>query len=414
MDGVLHDDSGLRSCPDCGLMSVLPPAAPGSSIHCPRCHKSFRRVRSSTFTHLISYSVAALVFCVLAAIAPFIRVTLYGRFQVSSLWTGPHMLQEQNLEPLAMVVIFTTLVLPVAELVLMNIVLLGPSFGIPATISAHAFRWVKKMALWAMLEVYLLGFLVAYKRLSAMTYVHIDTAVYALILAIVFTALMETELDSEDIWRRLGRNHAPQTGDDAEEWIGCDLCFMASKHTPGSDCPRCGHTLHVRKKNSLEHTWAYVIAAALCYIPANYFPVMNITQLSSTTSYTIIGGMMEFWDQGFLPLALLIFVASILIPLSKIVMLVYMLDATRKRSSSNLLLRTRIYRLIRFIGRWSMVDIFMASIMVALVQFGQIANITSGIGGVYFCAVVIFTMLAVESFDARLMWDSAEEKILFW
>lgn len=397
----------LRGCPDCGLFSHMPEAEGGTSVHCPRCLKSFRRVRSRPYDYLLVCIVSALIFCIIFITAPFINTTLYGRFQVSTLWTGPETLDHQGLGILAMVVLLTTIFLPFARLALMSITLIGIRLRLSSHFIKHAFRWTKRISSWAMLEVYMLGSLVAYTRLRQMTFVQIDTAMYALICAILFTAIAESVMDREDIWRRIRKYASTQKELDSGEGelISCHTCLQVSRYTQGTKCPRCEDTLHPRKKHSIERAWAFMIAGVILYFPANYFPVMNLTQFGRTYSYTIFGGMMEFVHSGLWPLALLVFIASIAIPFLKLASLFYMLIATHMNSGNNLLARTRLYRIIHFIGRWSMVDIFMASIMVALVQFGQIAHITSGMGAVCFAAVVILTMLAVESFDTRLMWD---------
>jgi paraquat-inducible protein A len=149
--------------------------------------------------------------------------------------------------------------------------------------------------------------------------------------------------------------------------------------------------------------------AGICfYIPANIYPVLLITQLAQTHVYTIMGGIVELADYGLWPLAALVFLASITIPLMKLLILAYMLIMTQLRSGRHLLGRTRAYRLIDFIGRWSMIDVFMISILVALVQFGQFANIRTDLGAPCFAAVVVLTIFAADCFDPRLMWDAAE------
>ena len=200
-----------------------------------------------------------------------------------------------------------------------------------------------------------------------------------------------------------------------ESIFGCSTCCQAN---PAASiiCLRCGSNLDHRKPYSLQRTWALVLAAILLYIPANFFPVMNISKLGNTQSYTIMRGVIEFIHAGLWPLALLVFVASIVIPALKLIFLIFMLIQTHRESSAYLLGRTRLYRFIEFIGRWSMIDVFMLSILVGLMRFGKLASITAGNGATYFALVVIFSMLAVLSFDPRLMWDvgkkSKKSKVL--
>jgi paraquat-inducible protein A len=147
------------------------------------------------------------------------------------------------------------------------------------------------------------------------------------------------------------------------------------------------------------------------YIPANIYPILSITKLKQTQGYTIWAGIEDFLRTGAWPLALLVFMASMVIPFFKIASLIFMLTTMHRKSPASLLWRTRLYRLIDFIGRWSMIDIYMLSVLVGLVQFGQMAQVTSGEGAVCFAAVVIITMCAVMTFDPRLMWDEANRRM---
>jgi paraquat-inducible protein A len=173
----------------------------------------------------------------------------------------------------------------------------------------------------------------------------------------------------------------------------------------GARCPRCGAGLHGRKPRSLERTWALVIAAALCYIPANLLPVMAVTSLGKHESDTIMSGVIYFLTHGMWPLAVVVFVASVFVPLLKLVNLVVLLVSVQRSSSWRPVERTRLYRVTETIGRWSMVDIYAITILVALVRLGNLATIEAGTGAVFFGAVVVITMLAAESFDPRLIWD---------
>ena len=173
-------------------------------------------------------------------------------------------------------------------------------------------------------------------------------------------------------------------------------------------CQRCHAVLHHRKPRSISRSWALVIAAALLYLPANLYPVMQMTELASTRHFTIMGGIVELESYGLWPLALLVFFASICIPLAKLICLAYMLIQTQAGSASHLAGRTRTFKFVEFIGRWSMIDVFMISILVALVHFGQIAYVRAELGAACFAAVVVLTMFAVSVFDPRLMWDAAE------
>jgi paraquat-inducible protein A len=175
-------------------------------------------------------------------------------------------------------------------------------------------------------------------------------------------------------------------------------------------CSRCGAHLHVRKPDSIARTWALLIAAMICYIPANVLPVMQTGSLFGSQTDTIMSGVVYLWSSGSWPLALLIFFASITVPALKMVALIFLLVSVQFRSAWRPKGRTRLYRVVEFVGRWSMLDIFVIGILVALVQFQALATIRPAPGALAFGAVVVLTMFAALSFDPRLIWDNIDKQ----
>jgi paraquat-inducible protein A len=174
-------------------------------------------------------------------------------------------------------------------------------------------------------------------------------------------------------------------------------------------CPRCGTRLHLRKPNSIARTWAFLIAAMIFYIPANLFPVTITTYLGSTQSDTIMSGVIFFMQTGSWGIALIIFVASIVVPIAKLIVLMGLLLSVQRRSHWRPAERTRLYRITELVGRWSMLDVFVVTVLVALVRLGYLTTIEAGSGVVYFAAVVVITMIAAMTFDPRLIWDALEK-----
>jgi paraquat-inducible protein A len=173
-------------------------------------------------------------------------------------------------------------------------------------------------------------------------------------------------------------------------------------------CPRCGAVLHRRKPNSLARTWALVIAAFICYIPANLLPMTVVTALGNAQSDTIMSGVIYFMQHGEWPIGLVILIASIVVPLTKLFILVYLLISVQRKSQWRPAERTRLYRVTEAIGRWSMTDIYVVTIMVALVHLGNLATIEAGSGAIFFGAVVVLTIIAAMTFDPREIWDNME------
>ncbi|MBF6570298.1 MAG: paraquat-inducible protein A [Candidatus Binataceae bacterium] len=194
----------------------------------------------------------------------------------------------------------------------------------------------------------------------------------------------------------------------------CETCGLLSRGAGGADearCPRCDEELEFRKKTSIQRTWAFLIAAAICYIPANLLPVLTTTTAAGSDSDTIMQGVVLLWSPTGWPLSLIVLFASIMIPSAKILALAYLLVTTRRGSVENRRQRIRMYRMVEFIGRWSMVDVFVDTFTAALVQLQPLMWVKPAAGLFFFAAVVVLTMLAVESFDPRLIWDASGAQV---
>ena len=254
-----------------------------------------------------------------------------------------------------------------------------------------------------MIEVYLVGCCVAYTRLQAVGSVHIDTGGWCLLAATIAVSLTTITLDERSVWNALPCHAPPPQPADA---IGCDACnLLLSKDRAGLPCPRCTAPTHARKPHAMRRTLALVITGFLLYLPANALPVLSIERFGHQQPNTILGGVGELIADGLWPLAIIVFTASILVPLLKLFGLSLMLAMALRRSPRWLVGRTLLYRFIDFIGRWSSIDLFMISILVALVQFGALTRVRPEAGAVAFAAVVVVTMIASRCFDPRIMWD---------
>ena len=189
----------------------------------------------------------------------------------------------------------------------------------------------------------------------------------------------------------------------------CHTCGRVSPVNVGR-CPRCEAPLHLRKPHSLARTWSYLAAAVAFYAPAMSLPVMNVSGLGGTGPSTILGGVVTFWHEGSYPVAIIIFTASVLIPILKIAALVWLCLAAAGRCSAVTSGLALTYHITEIVGRWSMVDVFVVAILVCLVQLGALMTITPGPAALAFAATVIFTMLAAMSFDPRLLWDRQRQR----
>ena len=410
----------LRECGGCGLFQVVPELGPDMRSSCLRCGTLLRRTRRDPLDRGLALHVAALVLYLIVWTAMLMKVSTAGIVHETTLVSGPLELVHQGLWPLALAVAFTTGLAPLGKFVGAIYVLSGLKLRTPPPNLRGVFLFVRKIAIWSMLEVLLLGVFVAYTKLGDIVQMDIGPAVYALGLLTIVVVWADTVLEPDAVWEaieRSGQTHAPIPEPRPLAFrhgaVGCEACGLVSVPADhGARCPRCGSALHARKPDSLNRTWAFVIAGAILYIPANYYPVLTVIQAGAGAPSTILGGVEELLASEMYPLALLVFFASILVPIFKLIGLAIMLMATMlvtTETGASVLLpqRTRLYYVVAWIGRWSMVDIFMESLLGALVQFGTVATIEPGVGAVAFCAVVLLTIVAAEGFDPRLMWDAA-------
>lgn len=191
----------------------------------------------------------------------------------------------------------------------------------------------------------------------------------------------------------------------------CTECHELNKQEADTDeqlCTRCGALIHARRPNSLTRTWALLITAAILYIPANLLPIMTVNSLGQGDPSTIMSGVIQLVQHGMFPIAAVVFIASILVPTFKLVGIGLLLFSVQRHQPLSAQQRIVMYRFIEFIGRWSMLDIFVIAILVALVNFGRLASIEANLGAAAFASVVILTMLAAVTFDPRLIWDNTE------
>jgi paraquat-inducible protein A len=193
-------------------------------------------------------------------------------------------------------------------------------------------------------------------------------------------------------------------------FASCHACGLVSRLAPrahAAHCPRCAAALHLRKPDSIARTWALLIAAYVLYVPANVLPIMHTGSLFGAQSDTIMSGIVYLWTSGARDLALIVFIASIAVPIAKLLALTFLVISVQRRSPWQRLQRAKLYRVVEFVGKWSMLDVYVVALLATLVHFESLASIRAGAGAVAFGAVVVLTIFAAQAFDPRLIWDRA-------
>ena len=409
----------LISCHDCGVLHRRRPLAPRDKARCVRCRSVLYRGIEPDLTRIVAITLGALIIYFIAQLSPIVRLEMNGNTSTSTLPGAVGIMWGQGMRLVAVCVALFTIVFPAIELGAVLYVALGLRRGRQPPGMHWLLRGVRKAREWGMTEVLMIGILIGLIKMTSMSKVVIQPGLLAF-GALTLMMAVEASLDPRLLWNtadRLGagRMLAPAERDALDRklpMLACHDCGLvaAATNTPSPCCARCGCRLHRRKPDSITRTWAYLIAAAILYIPANLLPVLNTNSLYGNKDDTIISGVVYFWDTGAPELAVIIFVASIVVPMLKLAALSLLAWTAQRGSPWRPMQRTVLYRMVEFIGRWSMLDIFVITVSVALVRFDAMALMTPRPGALAFCAVVVLTMFAALEFDPRLIWDPIKNK----
>lgn len=406
----------LTECRACGLLQRHPELPTGGVAECARCGCTLRRNRPDSLNRTLALTSAGIVLFLVATGFPFLSFEIQGQATQTTLLTGVIALGRSGDWPIAAVVLFTSILAPGLQLALLLAVLIPLALRRAPPWLPRLYRWSQTLAPWGMMDVFLLGILVSAVKLSEMAIIVPGASLFAFAVLILVLAAAQATLDPELVWSRMSLTAdaapPPQPGG---EYLACAVCGLIMRRSAAlregrRRCPRCQNALHRRKPRSVQRAWALTIAAALLYFPANLLPIMTMTSLGYVRSDTIVSGVVLLLDYGMWPLALVVFIASVVVPLLKLLILILLLLSVRWRWRWRARERTWLYRLLETIGRWSMVDIFVVTILVALVRLGNLATVQAEAGALFFCAVVVLTMLAARSFDPRLIWDILEQE----
>lgn len=384
-------------------MQMLPVIGRGQTAMCRRCDSTLAGPATGRVDAPLALAGGALVLLLAALVWPLMTVSSLGAARESWLDTCVTALWGQGFLSLAALVAAFTVALPCIYLALLLWVLIALRSDLGGPLG-RLFRWVQHLRPWMMIEVYLVGCFVAYSRIKVVSTIEIGLGGWCLLGASLLFLLVLTQLDARTVWEALPVKAAAGNGQETIACTVCDLVVTGTKE--GGDCPRCAATLHTRKPDAFRRTTALVITGFLLYVPANFIPVLTTVRLGRADENTILSGVVELVHNDLWPLAIIVFSASIILPLLKLCGLTWMLIATRLRSRRLLVGRTRFYRMIDLVGRWSNIDVFAVSVLIAALRFGALTEVHAGNGLVAFAAVVIVTMVATSVFDTRLMWDA--------
>lgn len=414
--GLPHAKADCALCPACDWVMLLGRPGPQESAHCPRCgHCVAMGPQAGSFRDAIAWALAALIMLTLVFGFDFISFGTRGVAHTMSFVDAARALETNGYPALAILFILTTVVFP-------GLFLLGAIHISVAALSSRRLplaittaRRVRHLQLWMMSDVLLVGILVALIKMVTLARIGLGASFVVFCLFSLLLLKTMNALRWPGLWDRIAGPgdyaalRCGQTGRD-QQAARCNTCAATFNTRDSHRCPRCGQHHWLSHVSRLQLTAALLVTAAMFYVPANVFPIMITRTLVGSVEQTIIGGVLHLIQHGSWPIAVVIFVASIVVPLTKIAALGWLCLCGGYGIHGDSAAQTRLYRIMEKIGRWSMIDVFVVAVLAALVQAGALMSITPGPAAVYFAAVVIITMLAAETFDTRQLWRRTNAK----
>jgi paraquat-inducible protein A len=366
-------------CHECDYQIRLPSLTHKQSAVCPRCGLQLTVYHHNASQRIIALATTSLIFLLASLPFEFLAFSTSGQYQsidmLGSLW----ILVEKDYALLALVQAVAVLILPAFVLASLLYLLVPLSLGFRPIKAEWVIKTLFKLLPWTMAEIFLIGVLVSLIKIVSMAEIGLGLSFYAYLIFTISMTITLLYVDKYQLKMLL---------DIEEEEV----------HTP------------INPSHSIQTTWALLFTSVLLYVPANILPIMHTNVLGNDEPSTILGGVILLWKMGSYPIAIVIFVASVFVPVAKLVILCWLnfsVQAKHQHANSE---RIFWYRITEFVGRWSMIDVFVVAVLVSLIQLGNIMSILPGHAALAFCGVVICTMLAAMSFDSRLIWYEPEKR----
>jgi paraquat-inducible protein A len=408
----------LVACQHCGTLHDRTPIEPRAIATCSRCGYVLYRQSGLSIKGWIALTLASLLVFAIANYFPVAIVDVGGKSLHATLPGALYLSWMQGHELLSIMTGLFGFWFPLTQLLVLLWALLALYTGrLPADFR-YGMRMLHLAAPWSMIPVLMLGMLVAIVKFAGLATLKPGAGLVAFgVLTVLMTSL--SRMSPHRIWRYAedGGLVPIATADDIAAYshaAPCSACGFVQGVDPDQGpqvCERCGAPVHYRKPRVQPRVWAMAITAAIVYIPANILPVMQVRGPMGVSEHTILGGVVELWRMDSQGLALIVFVASVVVPMTKLLALAVLMFNRQWRGRSIQRQRTRLYELIEFIGQWSMLDVFVVLLLTAMANFPGISQVLAGPGAASFGAVVVLTMFATMSYDPRSGWDNAQRSI---
>lgn len=389
-----------QRCPQCDTLFSLPDVKSHQSAHCPRCNAEILSGRDWSMTRLMAMAATMIVLMPFAFSLPLVDIRLLGMRINASVLEGVIQMTQQGDVLTASMVAFCTIGAPVTLVAGICYLGIGNRLGMNLR---PVLLMLEKLKEWVMLDIYLIGIAVASIKVQDYASLEIGYGLGAYIALTVLSVLTLIHLNMEQLWEHF----YPQTpGNMARDDMQvCLNCHNTSIPDERGRCPRCHTPLDFRRRHSLQKSWAALIASIVLLIPANLMPISVVYLNGSRREDTIFSGILGL-GEGNIPVAAIVFIASILVPFTKVLVMLTLLLSIHFRCEQGLRTRIRLLRFVAWVGRWSMLDLFVISLTMSLVNRDQLLAFTMGPAALFFGAAVILTIMSVEWLDSRLLWDA--------
>ncbi|WP_188472034.1 membrane integrity lipid transport subunit YebS [Hafnia psychrotolerans] len=400
MSGPLPQPRYQR-CSECDYLFSIPDLKKTQTAHCPRCNAKVEKGRVCSLPRLIIIAISILLLMPFAYTEPLISIRLLGTRIDASLWEGIWQMSSQGSPLTASMVAFCTIGAPLTLAGSILYLHFGSRWGMNLK---PVLLMLDRLKDWVMLDIYLVGMAVASIKVKEYADIDVGVALVAYLMMTVLVIITQINLNIEQLWEEFYPQPRPKGPPSSLKL--CLSCKFTGHADAEGRCPRCHVPMSARYKHSLQKTWAALLAAIMFLIPANLLPISIVYANGQRLEDTIFSGVVSLATSGNIPIAAIVFIASVLVPFTKVIVMLTLLLSIHFKAIQGLKTRIRLLRLVTWIGRWSMLDLFVISLMMSLVNRDQLLSFTMGPAAFFFGTAVILTILAVEWLDSRLIWDA--------
>jgi paraquat-inducible protein A len=420
----MEEKEKIWICETCDLIVKSKNSGNGAKYYCPRCKSLIFSEKENVVTTLFVLSFSALLMYYPAFFYPIMKLSSAGLSSMGSVYDSFWGFYYQGETLLALIVFTSAVLIPFLIPFFIFIVTLLNKLKIFPGVQRDFLKFFIHLKDWGMAEVYLLGIFISIIKMHSMAEIKFETGLYIYIFFTIINALIFSNFNKELIWLEVEKqlpnrksnstidiSNLKKTGKDSN-LILCETCNEIVKNDGNeheSVCPRCFSKIHMRKPDSITKAWALLLVSMIFIIPANILPIMEVKFLGTSTFSTIMDGIIYFFHAKEYGIGAVIFIASVLVPIYKILVVLMIIINVKFKNSVYIDLKTKLFKSIEFIGKWSMLDIFVIALMTVFVDFGELSTTYAADAAIYFALVVISTMLAGHFLDIRLIWDSKSE-----